>query len=46
MPKKKSKTSKKEIDNDIPAENDIENETLDNFKEKLDLEDHETEKGQ
>lgn len=46
MPKKKNKGSKKEIDSDIPNENGMNDETIDNFKEELDLEDHQTEKGQ
>jgi len=45
MPKKKNRSTKKEIDDDIPKQNDLDDETIDNFKEKLDLEDQETEKG-
>lgn len=47
MPKKKNKSTKKEVEEDTPKENnDINDETIDDFKEKLDLEDQETEKGQ
>lgn len=45
MPKKKSKSTKKETDVAVPKQNGIDNEVIDEFKEKLDLEDQETEKG-
>lgn len=46
MPKKKNKSTKKELEEDTPKQNnDIDHETIDDFKEKLDLDDQETEKG-
>lgn len=47
MPKKKNKSTKKEAEEELPKQNnDIDNETIDDFKQKLDLDDEEIEKGQ
>lgn len=47
MPKKKNKPTKKEVEDDTSKQNnDINDETINDFQEKLDLDDQETEKGQ
>lgn len=45
MPKKKSKNTKKEIDDDIHKKNVIDDETINQFTENLDLKDDQAEKG-
>ena len=47
MPKKKNKSLEKKKEECIPKQiNDIGDDTINDFKEKLDLEDQEIEKGQ